>query len=304
MKESLQAFLQRSPLNGVLLMLLLVFTGASVFSFIGFAISELALSIPLLTEPDLLDDLSDPELLPALRLMQVLQAIGMLILPSFVYLWLSSTWKDLKVVFAFPQRQAVLISLVFFMVAFPTVNYLAEWNSNITIPFWVGDWMKEKEVQAGSLTALFLNMPSIPLLVFNLFMIALLPAVGEELIFRGIIQQGFYGLTRNKHVAIWLAAVLFSAVHMQFFGFVPRLLMGVAMGYLFLWSGNLWYPTIAHFTNNAVSVVLAYGVQHGLVSDNIETAGLGDPVLVSFSLIFCLMLLYLFKEQQSAIGGK
>lgn len=300
MKESLQSYIQRSPLNGVLLMLLFVFTGASIFSFLGFAISELFLDIPLLSKPGLLDDYSDPELLPALRLMQVLQAIGMLIIPSAVYLWISSSAEMVKGMLAIPTRQPVLISIVLFMVAFPFVNYLADWNSNIEIPTWIGDWMQGKEAQAGTLTETFLNMPSVLLLVFNLFMIALLPAVGEELIFRGIIQQGFFKQTRNPHLAIWLAAVLFSAIHLQFFGFVPRLLMGVAMGYLFYWSGNLWYPMIAHFTNNALSVMLSYGLQHGLIEKDIESAGLGNPALVGFSLMFCLMLLYLFKQQQEA----
>lgn len=298
MKESLQAYLQRSPLNGVLFMLLLVFMGASVFSFIGFAISELFLGIPLLSDPTLLDNISDPELLPALRLMQVLQALGMLIAPSIVYLWLSSSWSGVRRILALPQRQPVLISIVFFMVAFPVVNYLAEWNSTIEIPSCIGDWMKDKETQAGSLTQQFLEMPNWWMLLFNLFMIALLPAVGEELIFRGIIQQGLNKQLRNPHAAIWLAAILFSAVHMQFFGFVPRMLMGVAMGYLFFWSGNLWYPIIAHFTNNAVSVVLAYGIQHGSIEKEIENAGLGNPMMVTFSLVFCFMLLYLFKQHQ------
>lgn len=283
----------------MLFLLLLVFTGASLFSFLGFAISELLLDVPLLSNPALLDNITEPEIIPALRVMQVMQALGMLIVPSLVYLWVSSSWFEMKGMFATPNRQSFLLSLVFFMVAFPFVNYIAEWNASVEIPTFLGDWMRGKESQAGKLTELFLDMPNAGLMIFNLLMIAVLPAVGEELIFRGIIQRGLTKQFGNPHLAIWIAAALFSAIHLQFFGFVPRLLMGVAMGYLLFWSGNLWYPIIAHFTNNALSVILAYGIQHGSVEADIESVGLENATMASFSLVFCLMLLYLFKQHQN-----
>lgn len=269
-----------------------------MFSFVGFSISELFLGVPLLSEPSLLDDLSVPEVLPALRMMQVFQALGMLILPAGVYLWIALPWYKMKMLFATPHRQGVLLSIVFFLVAFPFVNYLADWNSNVEIPTVIGDWMQTKESSASQLTSIFLDMPNWPLLIVNLVMIALLPAIGEELIFRGIIQRGLQNQFGNPHVAIWLAAALFSAIHLQFFGFVPRMLMGVAMGYLLLWSGNLWYPIIAHFTNNALSVILAFGIQHGSIDAEIENAGLENGIMAAFSLLFCIMLLYLFKQNE------
>ena len=192
-----------------------------------------------------------------------------------------------------------MISIVFFMVAFPFVNYIADWNAHWHIPTFLGDWMEGKELKAGELTKLFLDMPNVGLLILNLIMIALLPAVGEELIFRGIMQQGLQK-KMSPHFAIWLAAIVFSAIHMQFFGFVPRMLMGVAMGYLFYWSGNLWYPIVAHFTNNALAVGMAYGIQHNYVDSALEDSGTNNPTVAAFSLVFCLMLLYLFKQHQSS----
>ncbi len=200
--------------------------------------------------------------------------------------------------FGKPYRQPVLIGIVFFMVALPFINYLSQWNASWEIPTFVGEWLKGKETQAGELTSMFLDMPTVGLLVFNLVMIGLIPAVGEELIFRGIMQRGIFRMSGNPHLAIWVAAILFSAIHMQFLGFVPRLLMGVAMGYLFYWSGNLWYPMIAHFTNNAMVVVMAYGIQHGSIRPEIENAGLDNAMLAGFSLVFCLLLLYVFKKHQ------
>lgn len=246
-----------------------------------------------------MDDLSNPEMLAALRTMQVLQGLGMLVVPSVVYLWISSSWAQVKKLFAIPNRQAVMLSVVFFMVAFPFVNFIAEWNASWQVPSFLGEWLRAKENDAGELTELFLAMPTVGLLLFNLVMIAVIPALGEELIFRGIVQQGLSKRV-NPHLAIWLAAILFSAVHVQFFGFVPRTLMGVAMGYLFFWSGNLWYPVIAHFTNNALAVGMAYGIQHKSIDAALENSGTGTPLLASFSLLFCLMLLYLFKQHMQA----
>ncbi|MBI1287173.1 MAG: CPBP family intramembrane metalloprotease [Flavobacteriales bacterium] len=303
MTESLRTYVHRSWLNGALFFLLLVFTGASLFSFIGFAISELFLGIPLLTQQELLENMTDPELLPALRLLQVLQGFGMLILPSVGFLWISESSERLKQVFQVPTRQSVMLSIALFLVAFPFINYVAEWNASWNIPTAMGDWMEQKEQSAGKLTELFLDMPSVWFLVLNVVMIGLLPAVGEELIFRGIIQRGLQKQIGNPHAAIWLAAILFSAFHFQFLGFVPRMLMGVAMGYLLYWSGNLWYPIIAHFTNNASAVILNYGIQHGDVDSAMDQAGTGNSTMAVFSLVFCMMLLYLFKRHQEAAAS-
>ena len=245
----------------------------------------------------LLDDMTNPEVFPALRTIQLLQGFGMLIVPAVVYLWISASWVSVKHLFRRPVRQSAMISIVFFMVAFPFVNYLAEWNATWNLPTFVGDWLEGKESQAGAVTKLFLDMPNVGLLVLNLIMIALLPAVGEELIFRGIMQRGLQKRI-NPHLAIWLTAILFSAVHMQFLGFIPRMLMGVAMGYLLFWSGNLWYPIIAHFTNNAMAVAMAYGIQHNSIDSALENAGTDNLTIAAFSMIFCLMLLHLFKQHQ------
>ena len=290
--QSLREYTKRSPLNGVLFLLLLIFTGASLFSFIGFAISELFLGIPLLSDPTLIQDLTNPELIPALRVMQVFSAIGMLIVPAVIYVWITSSANEVKAMFAAPFRQPVVLSIALFMVAFPFINYISHWNASLDLP----EWMSAKEGQAEALTRLFLDMPNVGLLLFNLFMIALLPAVGEELIFRGIIQRGLIRQFGNPHLAVWVVAILFSAVHMQFLGFVPRMLMGVALGYLFLWSKNLWYPIFAHFANNALAVVLAYSMQNHAVESELENMGIGNAGIAGFSLAFCMMLLYLFKQ--------
>lgn len=95
-------------------------------------------------------------------------------------------------------------------------------------------------------------------LFFNLVIIAILPGIGEELIFRGIIQKQIGLMLRNPIVAIWISAIIFSAIHLQFEGFLPRMVLGIVLGYLYHWTGNLWVPMLAHAFNNGIQIVLIY----------------------------------------------
>jgi len=278
------------------MLVLLMFLGASLASFIGFSIAQFVLGIPLLDDPSLMDDRADPSLTPVLRLLQTLQALGMLVIPGFFVLRSMEGPSGFTRLFPFPKRQAVMLCFAVFPVLIPFVHFTSGLNGAIPIPGAFGEWAAAKEAEVMQLTLRFMDMPNVGLLLFNLFMIALLPALGEELLFRGIIQRMCVRQGLNVHLAVWAAAVIFSAIHLQFLSFIPRVLMGVVLGYLLAWSGNMWYPIIAHFANNAVAVMLYYATQHGLTNVDINDMGGGDPVTVLFSLAFGLMLLYLFRH--------
>lgn len=254
------------------------------------------MGLPLLTDVSLVNNLSDPAIFPALRLMQIMQALGMLIFPSLYCLYLNQGDLRKLDVLKRPKRQPVLLSIAVFMVALPFINFIADWNAHLELPGAFGQWASDKEAHLTELTSGFLKMPHMGWLALNLFMVALLPALGEELLFRGVLQPAVSRWSGNIHVGVWVAAFLFSAIHMQFFGFVPRLLMGALLGYLLLWSGNLWYPIVAHFCNNAMAIVFSYMEQQGMAAGT-QTGdfGIADPLLASFSLVFVLMLLYLFR---------
>jgi hypothetical protein len=234
--------------------------------------------------------------------MQVVQAIGMMVVPSAFYLQVIGSLSGRQGVFSHLNRQLVLLSIVLFLISFPLINFLADWNATVELPTWLGEWMATKEETIGELQQRFLTMPNVGYLLFNLFMMAVLPALGEELVFRGVLQRGIRNWSGNVHLSVWVAAILFSAIHMQFFGFIPRMLMGVALGYLFAWSGNLLYPIIAHFVNNATAIVLTYGIQHGSVKPELESVGSNQTMMAIFSMMFVFMLLYLFKQQAESVN--
>jgi membrane protease YdiL (CAAX protease family) len=188
-----------------------------------------------------------------------------------------------------PFFYSLICAVLIMLCAQPLINWMAELNSQMPAPA----WMHQSEKDAAEVTKIFLQMDGINDLLINLFMIALIPAIGEELLFRGLFQPLFHKLTNNPHLGIWLSAILFSALHMQFLGFFPRMFMGAAFGYLLLWSGSLWLPMIGHFVNNAGAVLIAYLIQKNGISQEVETVGAGDGgtlyVVVSAAMVFVLL---------------
>lgn len=302
------AFREMKPLSQLMFSIFVV-----IASFLVFLVVSLVIAIPffgldsMLSLPTM-DELNNPESLRVLKYFQVVQSIGVFIVPPFILGWLFHgkipEYLSLNKPVTF---DSVILVLVLSFAASPFVNFIGEINANMQLPEWlsgVENWMKNAEDKAAELTEAFLKVETLGGMLFNLFMIAFLPAIGEELLFRGVIQRIFTGWTRNSHWGIWISALLFSALHMQFYGFIPRLFLGVLFGYLLVWSGSMWLSIIAHFINNAVAVVAMYLIDKNLLSPEIEEIGSTSDsyylAVVSFVLIAVFMLL--IKRQNSSIN--
>ena len=127
-------------------------------------------------------------------------------------------------------------------------------------------------------------------------MVAIIPGIGEEFVFRGLIQNHIFGISKNIHIAIWVSAFLFSLFHMQFYGIIPRMLLGVLFGYLYYFSGNIIYPMVAHFFNNGFTLVMLYLFQHNIVEYNIDDSEVLPWPQVIFFTALTLVLFYIFKR--------
>ncbi len=165
-----------------------------------------------------------------------------------------------------PQARAVWGGIGLTLLAAPLVLYLYQLNRALPLP----DSLRLAEEQASEMLKGLLKMDNGLELVANLVLIALLPAVGEEMVFRGVVQQQLLRLVRTPWVAILLGAAIFSLVHFQFEGFFPRLLLGVILGWLYWRFQNLWVPVAAHFANNGVQVFAQYLYHRQLSSVNLE----------------------------------
>jgi membrane protease YdiL (CAAX protease family) len=165
----------------------------------------------------------------------------------------------------------------------------------------IENWMRISEDKATELTEAFTQGTSVGTLIINLIVIALMAALSEELFFRGMLQKVLLECFKNKHIAIWIGAALFSAFHMQFFGFLPRMVMGAFLGYLFLWSGSLWPSIFAHFINNGTAVVLIWLSNRGAISKDIDKVGMESTELIyvvasAIVVISCLFLIYKIEK--------
>jgi uncharacterized protein len=245
---------------------------------------------------DILASLSNPENsenLNIMRFMQVLQSIGLFILPPFILLKMygEPVAKWLKIDKS-PGLHTSFYVILIMVVAIPVINLLGTLNAAMQFPHalkGIEDWMRASEVSAQKLTELFLSVTSYPGFIFNIFMMAILPAIGEELIFRGLLQRIFTDWTNSIHWGIIISATIFSAIHFQFFGFIPRFLLGVLFGYLLAWSGSLWLPIIAHFLNNMMAVTYYFFYNQQAVGKQIETIGTTRETYI-FSIISAIIL--------------
>jgi len=277
-------------------------------SFLIFLVLSVLIAIPFFGFDSILSiagmsDLSDPTTLNVLKYFQTVQAIGMFILPPLIiaYLFVGNIPEYLYLNKAL--NASTFLSVVILMFAMsPLINFLGEWNSNMSLPDWMSgleDWMRKSEDQADDITEAFLNVKTIPGLAFNLFMVAFLPAIGEELLFRGVVQKIFTRMTKNTHWGIWISAILFSAMHMQFYGFIPRVLLGALFGYLLVWSGTMWLPMLGHFLNNGMAVIFMFLINNGTMSSKVEEYGSTENSYYAafLSLLIVGALLYMIKKE-------
>jgi membrane protease YdiL (CAAX protease family) len=273
------------------------------FTFISMLSATLFFHISIADLQTIITDFENPDAVSILKLIQTLTSLGSFVLPPFIlaYLFSQSTGEYLFLKKGVNGMNVLLVILCM-TAAVPLINFLADLNSKMVLPSFLASfesWMKEKEAAAADITKKFLEIKSTPELILNLGIIALIPALGEELLFRGIVQRIFSEWTKNVHGGIWISATLFSAMHMQFYGFIPRLLLGVLLGYMLVWSGSLWLPVIAHFFNNASAVIFIFLYNRGSTSIDPDKIGIEESdtgYLIAGTVIF-LSLLYVFYRR-------
>lgn len=230
-----------------------------------------------------------------LKLMQTFQEICIFLAPALitVYLFENHPTKYLRINALLPWQQ-VLLTVGIMVCIQPVINWLGYYNSQIALPEYLADFetvLKEAETTASKLTERFLSDKSIWGFTSAIMVVAAVAAVCEEFFFRGVLQQLLAKLTTNIHIAIWISAIIFSAIHFQFYGFIPRVILGAILGYIFAWSGNLWLAVFAHFLNNAFAVTFNYLYSGTTTYEEFEKLGTGDSYPYSIGGIILTSLL-------------
>jgi hypothetical protein len=307
---------QRPPWRNVMLLLGLVLLGMSLGNLLAMA-AIMALSMPQggMGLEDVSQMLQNPQQFPNswwyLMLLQAISHLFTFLIPGVIY-W---RWSEQHRVEEFVRRPLpsyllLAIALLIVLVFMPFNSWIIEWNGNLHLPQGlqrIEEWMLRKEDELATMTRFLTNFSTGAELIVALVVIAIIPAVGEEVLFRGIIQRKIFHKIGDMHASIWATAALFSAIHLQFYGFVPRMLLGAMFGYMYAWTRNLWTPIFAHFINNAATVVIVFLSHQQVINFDIEKSDSSVSwivALISLALTAGLLLnLKMISQRSAAING-
>jgi membrane protease YdiL (CAAX protease family) len=295
-----------SPLVKLLFLLVLSITVLSVFLFFGGLLVEALWGFNIFDNPEVLSEYSIPFVIDANRLILLFQHLGLFILPGLIFLRVSTGYPNAYIIRKGSISLNVLgLTLVLLIAFMPIINFLVAWNESIQFPGFLAsleESFQTMELAAQELTQAILTIETPVEWVVMIFLVAVLPAFGEELIFRGIVQKLFSIQFKNYHLGIWATAFLFSAMHLQFYGFIPRMILGAIFGYLMVYSGSIIYPMLAHFLNNFLSLIVVHYVSRGNLDPEFETFGasLQWEYILPGAILFGYAMFLLYRKRQAA----
>lgn len=234
-----------------------------------------------------------------MRVIMLLNHLFSFIIPSILTVFIvykSNISKYFRFNSLVSGRQ-VFWGFVWLLVSVPLVQFAFQLNKSLPLP----EWMITMEDSTNKILETIISKESPYEILVNIFIIAILPGIGEELMFRGLIQQQMGRILKNEHLTVWISAAFFSAIHMQFQGFLARMILGALLGYLLVWTRTLWVPIIVHFLNNGLQIVALYAMN--IKPDEMNKIEQGDKIHWSVAMISLMFVLMIGKYIRENIGG-
>lgn len=250
--------------------------------------SVLGVIFPIVTGSDIMG-------LNSLRFMQISSQIFTFVLPPIVYALLIKENPFKALGFNKTTITWLFLGVAMMYAILPLNSVFAEWNANIKFPDSMTDFerlLQDMQERATEIMEKFVNVTSIGGLILNLFMIAGLAALGEELLFRSIIQTSLIKVCKNAHIGIIIASAIFSIIHMEFYGLLPRFVLGMLLGYMYYYSRSIWIPIAMHFANNGTIVFLYYLNNIGTINIDVESFGKTNIFVLILSIIAMIALFW------------
>lgn len=299
----------KSPVHQLVVLIFLTIGSALIVNIAGLLMAIPFTGSEIIHNPSMLSDTATQSGLVLMKYLQIVSQVAVFLVPALLFSRLvsSSPFHFLNLDTG-PGGKQVLVSIALLAISAPALAWLQKLNAGISLPqsmSGIETWMRSSEAEATRITDAFLNVKSLPGLLGNLIIMAVLPAIAEEFFFRGVLQKIFAVWFKNIHAAIFTTALLFSAIHLQFYGFFPRLILGIWLGYLLHWSGSIWLPVMIHFLNNGTTVVMAFLWFNGMSELNpvvyANSQGLFFIIqsLVLSSLLIVLQIKLSIKRQTS-----
>lgn len=255
---------------------------------IGFILSAVVAVIISLTAGRLTE-------LNILRISQISSQLLTFVFPPLLYVFLVKAKPMKSLGFNKSSIYFFIISFVMVYAIMPLNSIFAEWNANLRLPesmSAIEEMMKSLQEQATRVTETMLNVNNIGGLIINLIMIAGLAAIGEELLFRSLLQPFLIKICKNAHIGIIITSAIFSFIHFEFYGFIPRLVMGMLLGYMFYFSRSIWVPMLMHFANNATAVIIYYLNNKEITDIDVDTFGQTNTLTLTISILLMIFLFW------------
>jgi uncharacterized protein len=290
----------RSLTSKLLVLFGLCLLGTFLFTFVGVILGLITTKIPLI---QLMEGMQNPQgknMWFFLMLITGISHLGGFWLAGLAYLkWIEGrTFESLNKV---DLKVALIpVAMILVILFFPFNEFFIKLNEGMQLPKQfegVQNWMQQSEENTAKMMKFMMDFNTLPQFIIAFIVIACFAGIGEELIFRGILQNLFLKKFNNHHTAIWLSAAIFSAIHFQFFGFLPRMLLGAMFGYLYVWTGNLWLPIIAHITNNGFIVIMMYLNKLGIITGDIEKLETPSYIALLFTAMCGSILFFIHKNR-------
>ena len=285
------------------LTLLMSFTGLFTFVSLAYLLVPAFFGVSF-SQLQQLGDFTNPKNIEIAKFIQIFLSTGLFIIVPLVLAWIFSRngFSYLKINNV-PSGPKLFWVVIIIISAIPLINLIATLNAHLKLPDFMSEIEKtllEKEKENEGVTNAFLKVNTLSGFAINLLIISIIPAIGEEFFFRGILQRILTNLTRNYHWGIVISGFVFSAIHMQFYGFFPRWLLGILFGYMFVWSGSLWLPILAHFINNTMAVIASYLINANMLdAKTIDYGSTSDvwPITVAMSVLMLFGVYRLYKTR-------
>lgn len=246
----------------------------------------------------------------ALRIFTVIQDLLVFILPALVSAMVVTRLPaSLLTINVKPRLYPTLMAMIVLFISMPAMDYIIRLNESITFPeslAWLEEMLRGLEEGAGDTIEMLAGESTIGNLIMGILIIGILTGISEELFFRGAMQNLFMCTRMRKHLCIWLVAIIFSFMHFQFFGFIPRVLLGAYFGYLIWWTGSVWTPIIAHATNNSIVVVFNWiAANNTEISETVEeSAALAATDYIVIFASAMLTTIFIYQIRKYALSGK
>ena len=273
-------------------LLLFIVCGATIFSALALFVKQLCFGLGTSSRYDI-------------YVAQSISSFGTFFAPALLFSYCASKkWFSYSKADKIAPPSLAGYVLIISLFILPVIASLGYMNEQITLPEWmqkIETWMREMEEISKILLQTLTANSNISILLLNILIMALFPALFEEFLFRGTLQPFFSKWFANKHVAIIVTAFIFSAIHLQFYGFIPRFLLGIYLGYLLIWGKSLWLPIFAHFMHNAVSLIFDYVAQRrGIDLETIDPNQFKEfyPTVLCCTFCVALGIYYLWKKSK------